>query len=486
MSNNGQLNQQTNKYLMIGMWAAIVLATLAARNQFILIMDAVGAGLLGAFITFLILKKIWVKQTPYIYIGAFMVFDLLSFIGDHTAASYLNICLSVMMLSFYHRARIIMIAGIGGVLMEFVLVIFFRHWYSEADLTYIYVIIEVSVMAVVILAIQTRIGYRMRLEVEQQRQEAVEAKERVDLLLQQIKQSVHTLRELGDIVTTNVSATGQISKEVTAAFGEIAHGVSEQAASVADINESMQVVNHSVQTVSERSTTMRDLSQSTVSVTVEGNKQISYAASEMEEVSSIISNSVVLMAELTDQTQQIGTILDTITEISAQTNLLALNAAIEAARAGEHGRGFAVVSDEVRKLAERSQHSTEKIANILGEIQEKTSQVTAIVNEGQQKMLSSKKATQQAEQFFEHIMSNTDNVVRQANDVQMMVQNLIASSNVTIDEVTSISSVTEQTSAAVQEVLTSVEEQYSRIEEVVDSFNNLENLISQLTALTKK
>ncbi|KEO83517.1 methyl-accepting chemotaxis protein [Tumebacillus flagellatus] len=486
MQTNNQINQQTNKYLMIGMWAAIVLATAAAQNPFIMTMDAVGGGLLGAFLTFLILKKIWIRQTPYIYIGAFMVFDLMSFIGDHTAASYLNVCLSVMLLSFYHRASIILIAGIGGVLMEAVLVVFFRDWYSDVDIKNIYNNIEISLLAVIILAIQTRIGHRLRVDVELQRQEAVDAKDRVDVLLDQIKQSVNTLRDLGEIVTTNVAATGHISKEVTASFGEIAHGVSEQAASVADINESMQVVNRSVQTVSERSTTMRDLSQSTVAVTVEGNRQISYAATEMEEVSTIISKSVALMAELTDQTQQIGTILTTITEISSQTNLLALNAAIEAARAGEHGRGFAVVSDEVRKLAERSQHSTQEIASILGEIQDKTFQVTAIVNEGQQKMLSSKKATQQAEQIFEHIMSNTDHVVRQASDVQTMVQNLIASANVTIDEVTSISAVTEQTSAAVQEVLTSVEEQYSRIEEVVDSFQNLENLISQLSALTKE
>ncbi|PWK15677.1 methyl-accepting chemotaxis protein [Tumebacillus permanentifrigoris] len=484
MSKDVQVNRQTDKYLMIALWASLLLGVAGARTHFILVMDAIGGGILGGIVTFLILKKIWVTKVPYIYVTAFMIFDLLSFIGDHSAASFLNVPLSVMLLSFYHNSRVVLVGGISGVLMEFVLVIFFKSWYTDADLAMINVIILVSVMSVVILAIQTVIGLGLRRDVEQQRQEAVDAKDRIEVLLDQIKQSVHTLRDFSGVLTTNVSTTGQISREVTIAFSEIAQGVNNQAASVADINESMKVVDQSVQTVSNRSTTMRDLSQSTVDVTLEGNKQISYAANEMEEVSSIISQSVTHMNELTDQTEQIGAILDTIKEISSQTNLLALNAAIEAARAGEHGRGFAVVSDEVRKLAERSQRSTEEIGIILGQIHQKTAQVTEIVNEGQNKMISSKEATKHAEQIFEHIMDNTDKVVRQASDVQTMVQNLISSANVTIDEVTSISSVTEQTSAAVQEVLASVEEQSRRVDEVVDSFNELDNLILQLTALT--
>lgn len=486
MRNDVQVNRQTDKYLMIALWASLLLGVAGARNQTIMVLDAVGGGILGAIVTFLILKKIWVSKVPYIYVTAFMIFDFISFYGDHSAASYLNIPLSVMLLSFYHNTRVVLVGGISGVIMELALIFVKKDWYTEADLVMINVIILVSVMSTVILAIQTRIGQGLRRDVEQQRQEAVDAKDRIEVLLDQIKQSVHTLRDFSGMITTNVSTTGQISKEVHLAFSEIAHGVTNQAASVSDINESMKVVDQSVQTVSSRSTTMRDLSQSTVDVTVEGNKQISYAANEMEEVSAIISQSVSLMNELTDQTEQIGAILDTIREISSQTNLLALNAAIEAARAGEHGRGFAVVSDEVRKLAERSQRSTEEIGTILGEIHQKTAQVTEIVNEGQNKMLSSKEATKQAERIFEHIMDNTDKVVRQASDVQTMVQNLINSANVTIDEVTSISAVTEETSAAVEQVLTSVEEQSKRVQEVVNSFNELETLIVQLTALTKQ
>ncbi|MGG7620552.1 methyl-accepting chemotaxis protein [Bacillus coreaensis] len=189
------------------------------------------------------------------------------------------------------------------------------------------------------------------------------------------------------------------------------------------------------------------------------------------------------MKELNDQTQQIGAIVLKIREVTNQTNLLALNAAIEAARAGEAGKGFAVVAGEVRKLAETSQASTHEIEAILDGIQRQTMQVTGQVQGGQLAVEKGLEMTQQTSQTFQSMLTSSKQGLQQAEEVEKSLVNFSKNSEVVIDEISSLSSVSEQSSAAVEEVLASVEEQSNQITQVVESFKELETLTQQLATL---
>nr|WP_276510115.1 methyl-accepting chemotaxis protein [Paenibacillus qinlingensis] len=194
---------------------------------------------------------------------------------------------------------------------------------------------------------------------------------------------------------------------------------------------------------------------------------------------------VTSMNELNLKSEHIGNIVTAISDISSQTNLLALNAAIEAARAGEHGRGFAVVSSEVRKLAENSQYSTKQIVDILSEIKNKTQTITNQVTMGQRAIFAGKEVAIDAERTFRDISTTMQIVVEQVAESQDMVTELKNSSQIIASELANVSSITEQSSASVEEISASIDQQNSTVQTMVSSFKQLEELILELQRSTK-
>jgi methyl-accepting chemotaxis protein len=230
---------------------------------------------------------------------------------------------------------------------------------------------------------------------------------------------------------------------------------------------------------------MKSLSQETNKFSNKGNNQINLLTTEMVNLHSIISTTANLMGELNLGTEKIGIILETINSISEQTNLLALNAAIEAARAGEHGRGFAVVADEVRKLAEDSSRSVGDISKILGEIQEKTKEVKNSVDSGVDTVSTSMEFTKNAEIVFREIDENTTSIIKQSKEIDILIEKIRNSSGVIISESDAIASVTEEHSASVEEVLGSMHEQNEKIGNISNSYKELQSLIDKLQSMTK-
>lgn len=192
-----------------------------------------------------------------------------------------------------------------------------------------------------------------------------------------------------------------------------------------------------------------------------------------------------LINELNDQTKQIGAILETITAIAEQTNLLALNASIEAARAGEHGRGFTVVANEVKNLAEDSRISTENIANILSIIRIKTEEISKEIMNAKESVKTGKNSTEEVNTLFEKISKNSGIVVEKSKDVFYVMEEIEQSYNVVASEISEISKVTQNNTCSVHETLTKVEEQSKKIFNTVNQFNKLDNMITRLNDIVK-
>ena len=277
-------------------------------------------------------------------------------------------------------------------------------------------------------------------------------------LISEVNHSSTQVNQNADALSVTAAQVAQSSRQQTVR-------AAEAASSVEQLNTSFKAIAETSEEIVSAANNARELSK-------QGNKVVASAVQGIEKVARTVSESAISIADLGQRSSQIGKILSVIKDIADQTNLLALNAAIEAARAGEQGRGFAVVADEVRKLAERTTAATAEISTMIGAIQSDTGQAVDSMRQGSNEVREGVELANQAGKALQDITRSVEQVVEMIGHI----------ANATRDQSTASDSLTttvEEIARMAQENSRAIELAATTSQEMVNHSKGLQNVISR-------
>lgn len=302
----------------------------------------------------------------------------------------------------------------------------------------------------------------------------------------QIAQSSEQVAASSEELLASASETSRATEEISDSIQEVASGAEQQ---LTKASENTQVVSSMRTKVDQTTAAIEEVGQVTAEAnekTIQGKQTLQMTISQIHEIQGVTKEVDESVKRVSDRSDEIGKIIKLINDVAEQTNLLALNAAIEAARAGEHGKGFAVVADEVRKLAEQTGKATGDIQKLIDEMQSEVSSSVQHTRAGNKAVELGTDYANQAGKAFDAVddaVVKVSDKMSQVTSVMQAITNGIGEVERSVAETTELS----RTSASYSEnVAASAEEQTASMEEVHASANQLSDMAEDLQGIIAK
>ncbi|MCM3600952.1 methyl-accepting chemotaxis protein [Robertmurraya korlensis] len=308
-----------------------------------------------------------------------------------------------------------------------------------------------------------------------------------NIMLGNLKSLIQKVSETSNQVTlasqefhASAEQTSSSAEQITFSIQGIASGAKTSSVSAQETVLTMNEMAHNMLKIAEASNKVCLASQDSTQRAKEGNELVQKAVQQMDSIQQSVGHTSNLVLTLGESSKKIGQIVGVITGIADQTNLLALNAAIEAARAGEHGRGFAVVADEVRLLAEQSKSSADQIAKLIHHIQFHTSTAVESMASGLKEVEVGTTVIHETGENFKHIFDSVQMVTNRIKVVSSSAEQMAKTTENTTNNVQSLAAIAHETSSNSQNVAAASEQQLATMQEMAASAFALNRISEEL------
>lgn len=305
-------------------------------------------------------------------------------------------------------------------------------------------------------------------------------------LISRVSYSTEQVAAAAEQLYASADQSEQAATQIANSIIEVSSGSERQVEALRDTLLVVQNITDGIDQISGSSSTVAAMSAQTAKSADLGRESLANAAAQMNFISDSVNHSAAVVINLGKRSKEIGEIVGTIAGIAEQTNLLALNAAIEAARAGEQGRGFAVVADEVRKLAEQSHDATKRITTMITSIQNETDMAVQTMNKGTDEVKAGTLIMNKAGQEFDSIVKLTNDVSTRIQEIDGSVRKMADGGKQIVSSVQEVETIGEKAMEHTHSVSAATQEQSAAMREMSTSAQSLSKLAEELHALARK
>jgi len=284
-------------------------------------------------------------------------------------------------------------------------------------------------------------------------------------------------------VSNLIYSSVNTGKEISNYTSQMTQAVNLHTKQVSEIKSAADNISRTILNTSKNASEAAIVSRNSGQIALEGGRIVEETIEGMNRISDVVKNSATTILTLGNSSRMIGEIIQVIDDIAEQTNLLALNAAIEAARAGEQGRGFAVVADEVRKLAERTSKATKEISNMIIKIQSDTNEAVLSIEQGTKEVEIGKGLANKSGQALKDIIQETGMVTKLIEQVATTTETQLVNAEEITNNITGITNITEQTVTGIEQIAnsaTALEKLTKNLQVLINEFSITDSEKKQL------